>query len=198
MGRKVFLILILVALAALAVVNIRIGKTNQTLTKSPPGGEQVNAILPVEASQLTSVDSPDGTKKLSMKTSKKSGQVTYSFSVSEREIFTATVDSSTTFSIPLNTFSPDNKYVFLKEVGPSGASFFALSATASPNDQNDQTSNITNLFLAKYPDLKIGDVTGWGGINLIVINSVNSDGSTGPSFWFGMPGHSLTQLSTRF
>jgi hypothetical protein len=133
-----------------------------------------------------------------MKTMKKGEETTYSFSTNEKEIFSAMVGSSTYFSIPSNTWSPDNKYVFLKETTPAGFSFFALSATGDPSTQNEQTANITDLFAAKYPSLKINDATGWGGMNLIVFNTLNTGGSVGPSFWFEMPDHAIIQLANRF
>ena len=79
-----------------------------------------------------------------------------------------------------------------------GIRFFVLSTTVLSSDQNDQTADITDLFTKKYPDLKIGNVTGWGGVGEIIVNSVKDGGSRGPSFWFEMPSHNIVQLSTRF
>jgi hypothetical protein len=199
-GRKTLLIIILIAIAGLLAANIFLNKPkNLSISQSQqPQPVQQAEIPPVEASQLTSVDSPDGTQTILMKTSKNNGMTTYSFTIGGKEIFTDTVDPSISFSIPGNTFSPDNKYVFLKETGPTGSSFFALTASGDSSTQNDQTANITSLFAAKYPNLKIEDATGWGGINLIVFNTLNADGSRGPSFWFEMPSHAIIQLANRF
>jgi hypothetical protein len=199
-GRKTLLIIILVAIAGLLAANVFLNKSkspsvSQSQQPEPPPQAE---IPPVEASQLTSVNSPDGTETISMKTSKQSGMTKYSFTAGGKEIFTDTVDPSISFSIPENTFSPDNKYVFLKETGNVGSSFFALTANGDSSTQNDQTANITSLFAIKYPNLKIQDATGWGGINLIVFNTLNSDGSRGSSFWFEMPSHAIIQLANRF
>jgi hypothetical protein len=195
--RSALLIVIVVVIAALAIFNIFLNKKSfsGSTQVAPP---QENVILPVEASGFTSLDSPDGKLTLLAKTVKNSSAVTHTFSVSGKEIFTITVDPSVTISIPANAWSPDGKYIFLKEEGPAGIKFFALSATTASSVQNDQTANITNLFAAKYPDLKIEDATGWGGVNLIVFNSIKADGSRGPSFWFEMPSHAIIQLSTLF
>lgn len=180
--------------------NILLNKSKNPSVSQSPGTQPVPQaeIPPVEASQLTQVDSPDGTETLLMKTSKISGMTTYSFTIGGKEIFADTVDPSISFSIQGNTFSPDNKYVFLKETRSTGSSYFALMVNGDPSTQNDQTANITSLFAAKYTNLKIEDVTGWGGINLIVFNTLNSDGSRGPSFWFEMPDHAIIQLANRF
>jgi hypothetical protein len=199
-GRKALLLIILVVIAGLLAANVFLNRSRNlgvSQSQQPQPVPQAE-IPPVEASQLTSVNSPDGTQTLSMKTSKKNGMMTYSFTIGGREIFADTVDPSISFSIPGNTFSPDNKYVFLKETGNAGSSFFALTGSADSSTQNDQTANITSLFAAKFPNLKIEDATGWGGINLIVFNTLNSDGSRGPSFWFEMPSHAIIQLANHF
>jgi hypothetical protein len=193
--RKIFLVVILIVIVLLLGVNVYLIKNNKYFL----GQKESNiSIPPVEASQLTSVDSPDGKLTLAMKVTKNGNGITYSFSVSGKEIFTKTVDLATTISIPGNSWSPNNKYIFLKEENIAGTKFFALSATTASLSQSDQTANITDLFTQKYPDFKISDVTGWGGINLIIINSVKSDGNRGPSFWFEVPGKLFIQLSTLF
>lgn len=192
MGRKLLLVFVLVAIIALAGVNFYLGKSRQVSSQAPEAGpDAITAILPVEASEKNSVDSPDGKLTLLMKKTKVDGGINYSFSVSGKEIFAKTVDPTVSFSIPLNSWSPDNKYVFLKETAATGMKFFVLSVSTDASSQNEQTANITDLFTQKYPDLKIKDVTGWGGVNLVIVNSDSS-------FWFEMPAHSFIQLSTHF
>jgi len=169
-------------------------KTSQvSLTPKP------EAVIPVvEASQNTSVESPDGKMTLTIKIAKSDSGDTYTFLSFGKIIFEKTVDPSISFSIPANTWSPDDKYVFLKETSATESKFFVLSVAKNSSEQDEQTANITELFLVKYPDLTIENVTGWAGINLIVVNSNKSEGVRGPSFWFDAPSHSLIQLSTRF
>lgn len=202
-GRKIFLTFVLFTIIVLIGLDVYLGRSKQASLnpsqKNSQTFQQTKVIIPpVEASEITSMDSPDGKLTLSMKTTKGGSGVTYSFIISGKEIFGKTVDPSIAFSIPHNTWSPNNKYVFLKETGIAGANFFVLSVSEGSSSQDEQTANITDLFTQKYPDLKIGDVTGWGGINLVIVNSIKNDGSRGPSFWFEMPAHSFIQLSTRF
>jgi hypothetical protein len=192
-GRKAILLIAFVIIVVLAVFNISLIKNKS------PSAPVPEAVIPlVEASETTSMDSPDGKLTLVVKTTKNGDVVTYTFSISGKEIFVKTVDASITISIPYNTWSPDNKYVFLKEGGEAGASYFVLFVLKDSSSQNDQTANINDLFAKKYSDLKIADVTGWGGINLVIVNSLKNDGAKGPSFWFEMPSHSFIQLSTHF
>ena len=204
MGRKIFLLALFILAIFLTGTDYYLVVYRQNSSQTPKTSQisptpMPEAVIPVvEASQNTPVDSPDGKVTLTMKIIKSGSGVTYSFLASGKVIFEKTVDSSISFSIPANTWSPDNKYVFLKEVGPAYVNFFVLSAAKDFSQQDDQTASISGLFAKKYPNLTIEDVTGWGGINLVVVNSNNADGSRGPSFWFDAPNHSLIQLSTRF
>jgi hypothetical protein len=191
MGRKTFLILSLVIVAILIGLNIYITRLARVTPKTSHISQPVTIIPPVEASEIKSMDSPDGKKTLVMKKTKAENGIKYSFSVSEKEIFTKIVDSSVFFSIPYNTWSPDNKYIFLKETEITSASYFVLSVSTDSFTQDDKTANITDLFAKKYPDLKINDVTGWGGINLVIVNADYS-------YWFEMPSKNFIRLSTRF
>jgi hypothetical protein len=205
--RKIFIIFALVVITILIGFNIYLNKNKQADQQSlqtpqeeitPTDAQSGTVITKVVASESTTKDSPDGKLTLLMKMEKGNTGTVYSFSVSGKEIFVKTVNPSTIISIPYNTWDPNGKYIFLKENNTTGTSFFVLSTGTSSLDQNDQTANITDLFTEKYPDLKIGDVTGWGGVNLVVINSIKGDGGRGPSFWFEMPTHSFIQLSMRF
>lgn len=204
MGRKILLLTLLTLAIFFAgtdyyLIIYRQNSSQSLKTSQVSPTPMSEAEIPVvEASQNTPVDSPDGKVTLAMKITKSGSGVTYSFSALEKVIFEKTVDSSISFSIPGNTWSPDDKYVFLKEVGPVSVNFFVLSAAKDSSQQDDQTASISNLFAVKYPDLTIKDVTGWGGINLVVVNSNNMDGSRGSSFWFDAPSHSFIQLATRF
>ena len=117
---------------------------------------------------------------------------------SQKEIFRKTVTLGSALSIPFNTFSPDDKYIFLKETGEGGIGYLLLSASGTPLDKDALTLEISGLFTDKYPDYIITDVTGWGGENLIIINTDKSGGGIGPSFWFDITGRTFIQLGTRF
>jgi hypothetical protein len=154
------------------------------------------AIPVALADTETSIEAPDGKFTLNMKQKNSSDSITYVFSTkdettgAQKEIFTKTEPSGTTLSIPANTFSPDDKYIFLKEENSGQTDYFVVTPSG--------TLDISGPFTTKYPNLTITDVTGWGGINLIIVNTDKEDGSLGPSFWFEVPGGGFIQLSTRF
>lgn len=193
------LILIIVLIAAFGIIFIsqKIQKTdNKTYTPSIAEAQ--------EEPQLTSVSSPDGKMNLVMNKKKGENTITYTFlltnevSGGQKEIFTKTVPKETKLSIPANTFSPDNKYIFLKEESMGQADYFVLTTSGASISKDLQTYDISSSFAIKYPDLTVTDMTGWGGINLIVINTNKANGVKGSSFWFDVPSLSFIQLSNRF
>jgi len=167
-----------------------------------PGKNSSAPTLPVFASnptpnpsQATMVSSPDGTATLTMREKKSEGNVIYTVTLSDKdgiqkEIFIKTLPQGASLSIPFNTFSPDNKYVFLKEVNSGQTDYFVIAPSGA--------LDISGPFREKYPDYEIADVTGWGGINLVVVNAEKKSGGRGPSFWFDVGSKSFIQLSHSF
>jgi hypothetical protein len=153
-----------------------------------------------EKPQLTSVSSPDGKMVLTMKKEKVENGTKFSFSLEESEsginydLYARTVLTEGSFSVPANTFSPDNKYVFLKEETVGKVNYIVFSIDQSP----DFPIVFSDLFNEKYDGYTITDATGWGGVNLIVFNTDKVEGGTGPSFWFEVPSKAFIQLSNRF
>lgn len=205
MEKHRFKILIIVSLlisgilVSFTVFNSRSAQKEPTEIKgyAPP---VVNANEP----EIEVVGAPNGKMTLEMKKEQDQSNITYTFSVSDNsdsrkdQIFKKVVSLDTTISIPFNTFSPDNKYIFLKEVGASGTTYFVLSTTGTPISDSG-ILDISNLFEVKYgEDYKITDVTGWGGPSLIVVNTDKVGGGEGPSFWFEAGNSSFIQLSSRF
>lgn len=154
--------------------------------------------------QGSTVISPDGKWTLTMKEEKGEGGISHRFITTstadgtQREIFSKTVAETDVLSIPANTFSPDDKYVFLKETDTAGTSYFVLAVSGAPIAQDAQALDFSSLFVAKHENYKITDATGWGGMNLIVFNTDKTTGGQGPSFWFDVPSHAIIQLSNRF
>ncbi len=186
-----FIILASLAISLVAVFFVLRPKSQPSGSLSAPPPVPV-----VRAAEPTVVGSPDGKMSLIMRKEKGNDTVTYKFTLkdeasgAQKEIFAKTEAAGATLSIPDNTFSSDNKYVFLKETGPSGVVYLVLTET--------QNFDVSSLFTAKYQNYVIADATGWAGPTLLVINTNKVDGGTGPSFWFDVASHSFIQLSTRF
>jgi hypothetical protein len=155
------------------------------------------AIPVALAAQPESVTSSDGKMTIdAMKLTDDKGSTAYTFLVTDKDsgiqkgVFTKTEAPGATLSIPANTFSPDDKYVFLKETSTTSTDFFVITSSG--------TLDISGPFAAKYQNYVITDVTGWAAPTLVVINTNKVDGTLGPSFWFDVSSKSFIQLSERF
>ena len=73
-----------------------------------------------------------------------------------------------------------------------------LTVSGKPIIPETQTIEFTKLFESEYPEYIITEVTGWGGINLIVFNTDKVEGGIGPSFWYDVASRSFIRLSNRF
>lgn len=176
--RSKIIILVCFLISAVSVYFILSSRQESKITYAPP-------IAIADSPKLTDIKSPDGKDTLNVKEEKNKENITYTFTTS-KQIFTKTVPTGTVISVPFNTFSPDNKYIFLQE----GNTYFV--------PLKDEILDINALFLEKHPEYKITDVTGWGGMTLIVVNTDKVSGGQGPSFWFDVTNQSFIRLSTRF
>lgn len=175
-------------------LNLRSPSLPAALTASSP--TPTPTPIPAPVMQTTNTDSPDGAKTLIMKKQQTDSGASYSFSATDKKaniqtfIFSKTLVAPADISIPFNTWSPDNRYIFLKE----GASDYYVWPLAV----DLQTSvNITSLFVAKYPDLTMIEVTGWAAPDLLIVNAKNKEGSKS-SLWFEVSSLHFIPLSTGF
>jgi len=153
--------------------------------------------------QTSTMDSPDGEKTLTMKKQPINGLIKYSFYIAapataEKLIFSKELTDTQNLSIPYNTWSPDNKYIFLKESTPILNNYYVFLASGDPVSDKVQYANIQELFSQKLPDYRITEVTGWADPTLVVINATAYKGSQNVSFWFDVTNQSFMQLGTYF
>jgi hypothetical protein len=201
MGKLPFkLLLLAVALVAVfaAVALLRSGRQKPAPSMAAPVFE-----LTPGPSMVVEVEAPNGKATLILREKRVVEGTKWLLSVkgeegTEKEILTKILPSGSSLSIPYNTFSPDNKFVFLKETSPGGVSYLVLATSGAPLTKDTQGLEIVSLFTQKYPNFKITDVTGWGGPTLVVINTDNQDGTIGPSFWFDVGSRSFIRLTNRF
>lgn len=154
--------------------------------------------------QTTSMDSPDGTRTLTMEKQQIKDYVKYSFFTSIKSetakqiIFGKEEISSQNLSIPYNTWSPDNVYVFLKEFTPTINNYYVFYTSGNNFPDNSQFLNIQTLFAQKVSGYIIEDVTGWAAPNLLIVNTKANEGGNKVSFWFDVTSQSFIQLGTYF
>lgn len=144
------------------------------------------------------INSADGSMKIVMKKTSVGGdRISYSFFISEisgnseKLIFTKALSLGSAMSIPQNTWSPDNKYLFLKENDGAFSSFFVFKADGQNFSDGSAYINITDLYIKRGITYSLKDVTGWDSDTLLHVLT------SGPSFWFEVPSSSFIQLATK-
>lgn len=146
--------------------------------------------------QTTSIDSPDMSKALVLEKEGNERDLRYTLYVLSKEdsyktfIFTKTVSKDYDITIPENTWSPDGRYIFIKEPHKTFLVYDTKGEILS--------SNVSTLFELKYPNFILEDVTGWAAPDLLIVNTKKESGDIGPSLWFDVGSESFIQLSTRF
>ena len=149
--------------------------------------------------------SPDGTKKVIMKvTQNPDNTSTYDFSVSdgndtnEQHIFTKTLDSLSSMSVPFNTWSPDDKYFFIRENIAGSKGILVFNALGISFSETEVYLEAVDIFNQKNTGNNFDEATGWASETLIIINTAKKDNTKGHSYWFEVPSRAVIQLSTEF
>lgn len=157
------------------------------------------ALTPLEVqTQPSEVHSSDGTMKLTMQSSVKiAGKTTYTFYLSDinggnrKLLFTKLLTTADTMAIPPNTFSPDNKYIFLSST-ESGVKHVPVLKTSGEVFANGiQFEDVAILFLSQKTDNVMTEVTGWDSPTLLHVTT------NGPSYWFDVETQNFIQLARR-
>ncbi len=153
--------------------------------------------------QGQTVHSGDGTAQLIMrKTSQRDGSILYSFFTAngsgkiQRTLFTRNSSASATMLIPANTWSPDNKYVFLRENNSNSFSIFVFKASGETFADKEQYLDLTALFDQRNLPYAVADVTGWDSETLLHVHTTAKEkNSRGPSYWFDVTDRAFLQLA---
>jgi len=163
-------------------------------TLNPPGQIKTDVM-----------DSPDGTKTLTMNHQQTSERMRYSFYTASKPdeadrqlIFSQEFNTAQALSIPYNTWSPDNKYLFLRESSAAKENFYVFSATGKKFAADAQFLDTQALFAEKVEGYTIQDVTGWAAPELLLVNAQATEDGQKVSFWFDVTSQSFIRLSTYF
>lgn len=149
--------------------------------------------------------SPNGLKKVTMTVTEHSKtSVSYAFSISSGDgsnpqpLYSINLPIGEYMSIPFNTFSPDNKYLFLEHTTKDATEAFAFRTDGTSLGDTSQYDNIKDIFTARQTGFTYQTTTGWASETLLIVNTTKVDGSKGPSYWVELPSKAVIQLSTEF
>jgi len=172
---------------------------NSSLSQAPI---PTNSNLPKP--QISTQISPDGTKLLTMtRVANQNTTKTYTFTTSgldssnQHQIYSVTygVDSMT---IPFNTWSPDDNYVFINHLSSVGNEALVFKADGTPISSTDNFFNATQIFSSKITDNLYMETTGWASPTLLIINSKKQDGTKSTSYWLEIPSKAVIPLASQF
>ncbi len=171
-------------------------KKNKTLTISaaPP------VVTPIEIETTNSMDSPDGTKTLTIE---KRNNFYIIFVISNEDnkkvqIFKKEKINSSQLEIPYNAWSPDNFYFYLKEKNAAVDNYLVFQSSGELFFNNLSYLTLQEPFKINIPNFTIKEATGWATPNLIIVNTEENDSGYKASFWFEVPSQSFIQLGTYF
>ena len=181
-------------------------KTKNPVKIQVPGSKIAQQSVPALKLEefSSSQPSPDGSKKLTMSVvTNKNFTKTYTFTSSnadgsDRKVAYALTLGKDTMTIPFNTWSPDNKYVFVVLKGQTTTEAIVARADGSLLTESDSMFNITDLYNARETGNTYDKTTGWASETLLIVNTKNTSNDKGPSYWFEVPSKAVIQLSTEF
>lgn len=149
------------------------------------------------------VHSADGKMNLVMVQDKKDGVKTYTFIASDlsgknkKTLFSKTVEASASMLLSPNSWSPNNKYVFLQEKEGESIKTFVFKASGEPFTNGLQYLDVRALFEEHKTKYTLKDATGWDAPELLHVTTMLDANTKGPSYWFEIPSKAFLQLATR-
>jgi hypothetical protein len=170
-----------------------------TLPTKMPSLAPIVSLLPVTST--TSQISPDGNQVVTIKTieNRDATQTDEIFTgTMTQPLYSLTLNTTESLSIPFNTWEPTDKYFFLQENSVEGEKILVFQANGQPFANGQSYLNLSNTFNQYGSPDTFDAATGWGGYDEIVINTKASDGSQGTSYWYELPEGSIIPLATKF
>ncbi len=163
-------------------------RTPTTPVTSPPFAVASVPVVTPAPTNSREVHASDGTMNLTLVKNRTSYGTDESLSVSDisggnkHQIFQKTYTNGG-ITLPANSWSPDNKYVFVEESG-SNPTFLVMKATGEPFADGQAAIDVGAQFAEKLKDLKLKTITGWADMTLLIVTTTKEDGTRGGTYWF--------------
>lgn len=196
---KLFLsIIILFSLIGTGFVLFKYVKDGRTaLAPNLPGSVEIASAEPV--STIDEVHSADGAHNfINDKTVQSTGNTIYTLyaadipQTSKNLIYETTLPKGSNLSIPVNSWSPNNKFVFVKESTSSSSSYLVFNASGEKFG-DDQFIDVGKAFDSKDNGFTLDDVSGWDSDTLLHVDASNADSHV--HFWLEVPSGAVIRLA---
>lgn len=200
--------------AIIAVSGFSLWRVNRTnsgqLSNVIVAGYAAPATVPVVSNPVLKTDTasqptPDGTKKVVMKTTHNTNSLHYVFTTTDglggniQPLFEETVQASMSategMNIPFNAWSPDNKYVFIQK---NDGDALVFNGTLEEIVPGQRYLDVKDIFSAGEKKDTYHETTGWASPTFLIINTTAPDMTKGNSYWFEVPSKAIIQLSSSF
>lgn len=165
-------------------------------TSEAPTSQISPSPTPPDEITENKIHSADGTVRLIMQRQKEiGGSKKYSFFTTDAAgqkktlLFSQTLGEESDMTLPKNSFSPDNKYLFLQENKPGSTNILVFKVTGEPFISGEQYLNVGSLFskTGKGKDgYSLKTATGWVSPIFIQLYTVGPNSNIGPSYWFSV------------
>lgn len=176
----------------LIIVFLGVAVTILVFSSKPREETEMVAPVPIvtpKPEQIMETRSGDGKMKLMAKVQELSdGNIQYNLevlgeTVSPRELLFVILDKEEVIELPFNSWSPDNKQLFIQKRSGQMTEYFVYKANGEKYGEDDYLDLMSYWTKSKIK-YKVRDVTGWEGNDLLKVRTSKEDGSNGPSFWF--------------
>lgn len=183
--KNLAILLILLVLAAFALFKYQSASSSNSVLPTP-------TQFPVASAEVISFD---GSSKLVMKVVSNDSFTNYSFTIVDKSgknstlLFSKSASEGETMSIPQNSWSPGNKYLFLADRVGGTINYLLFKTNGDSFSEGQKFVNVTSFFKSKTNGVTLKEVTGWDDPILMHVTTVNNH-----PFWFDVESQSFIQL----
>lgn len=150
----------------------------------------------------TEMPSIDGKATLVLKKTTQGSEIEYSIATIDTdgelvEVMSEIV-TDVEYTLPFNSWSPDNTYFFIEKRSPTGLENLVFRADGETIREDEKSINATTVFYEKIEEMTIEEITGWASPTLLIANTVSTQNDTRVSYWIEIPSKAVIRLGTYF
>lgn len=164
---------------------------NRKPVKNQATPASIKVVEAEPSSKMSEVHSSDGSMKLVMKKEISSNQASYLFSSSDivgknsLTIFTETLATDSALLLPPNSWSPDNKFLYIEKRTSQSFNTFVFKARGGSFAKDEEYLDVGSLLVKSKPTYQLTNATGWVSPTLLQVEAQKENGSK-TSYWFSV------------